>query len=64
MAEMNAEEALDTPLDPTFGKTPEEIQMMLDESLDEMLSEERYANMGWYFFVHTCISCYIVYLCV
>ena len=46
-AEMNAEEALDTPLDPTFGKTPEEIQMMLDESLDEMLSEERYANMGW-----------------
>ena len=43
-AEFLAEEARDPYCDPTFGKTPEEIQMMLDE-VDE---DERYANMGWW----------------
>ena len=42
-AEFCAEEARDPHCDPTFGKTPEEIQMMLDE-VDE---DDRYADLGY-----------------
>ena len=47
LTEIRAREARDDLLDPTFGKTAEEIQMMLDDAEVERLSEERYANMGW-----------------
>ena len=48
-AEMQAgkyiEEDPSASTDPTFGKTPEEIQMMLDDALIEQLEEERYAKL-------------------
>ena len=47
LTEIRAQEARDDLLDLTFGKTAEEIQMMLDDAEVERLSEERYANMGW-----------------
>ena len=45
-AQLLAEEAreYDPHCDPTFGKTPEEIQMMLDEAEED---EIRYADMDY-----------------